>query len=99
MIDSPGYSTDAWGVRKSVDNPSAAHTRVCTACGTALPKRAKFCFECGRPLRSGATAKVPELRAYTPPHLVDKILGARVAMEGERKQVTVLFADVKGSME
>ncbi len=36
---------------------------------------------------------------YTPKHLADKILTSRSALEGERKQVTVLFADVKGSME
>jgi class 3 adenylate cyclase len=47
----------------------------------------------------------PELRtsqspiSYTPPHLADKILQSKSALEGERKQVTVLFADVKGSME
>src|SRR2546422_154813 len=38
-------------------------------------------------------------RAYTPKHLAEKILNSRSALEGERKQVTVLFADVKGSME
>ena len=36
---------------------------------------------------------------YTPPHLTEKILTSRRALEGERKQVTVLFADLKGSME
>jgi class 3 adenylate cyclase len=41
----------------------------------------------------------PGPRAYTPKHLADKILTSRSALEGERKQVTVLFADVKGSME
>jgi len=40
-----------------------------------------------------------DLRSYTPKHLADKILTSRAALEGERKQVTVLFADVKGSME
>ncbi|HVO24316.1 MAG TPA: adenylate/guanylate cyclase domain-containing protein, partial [Candidatus Margulisiibacteriota bacterium] len=45
------------------------------------------------------TANPPPPRAYTPKHLADKILMARSALEGERKQVTVLFADVKGSME
>jgi len=35
--------------------------------------------------------------AYTPPHLTDKILAARPALEGERKQVTVFFADIKDS--
>ncbi len=38
-------------------------------------------------------------RSYTPPHLAEKILTSRSALEGERKQVTVLFADLKGSME
>src|SRR5438093_12175192 len=37
--------------------------------------------------------------AYTPPHLTEKILTSRSALEGERKQVTVLFADLKGSTE
>jgi hypothetical protein len=38
-------------------------------------------------------------RTYTPPYLAEKILTSRGALEGERKQVTVLFADLKGSME
>jgi class 3 adenylate cyclase/tetratricopeptide (TPR) repeat protein len=38
-------------------------------------------------------------RDYTPKHLAEKILQSKSALEGERKQVTVLFADVKGSME
>src|SRR5262249_57620986 len=37
--------------------------------------------------------------AYTPPYLAEKILTTRSAMEGERKQVTVLFADLKGNTE
>jgi class 3 adenylate cyclase len=36
---------------------------------------------------------------YTPPHLAEKILTSRSVLAGERKQVTVLFADLKGSME
>jgi class 3 adenylate cyclase len=52
----------------------------------------------------GSPAEVPEAiardpRAYTPKHLADKILQSKSALEGERKQVTVLFADVKGSMD
>ena len=50
----------------------------------------------------GASPAAPTVRgpsAYTPKHLADKILQSRSALEGERKQVTVLFADVKGSME
>jgi len=41
----------------------------------------------------------PNPLSYTPKHLADKILQSKSALEGERKQVTVLFADVKGSME
>src|SRR5947199_3197403 len=55
-----------------------------------------FCLGCGSPL---AAAHQPDPRTYTPKHLAEKILNSRSALEGERKQVTVLFADVKGSME
>ena len=48
---------------------------------------------------SGERTSGPSPRAYTPKHLADKILQSKSALEGERKQVTVLFADVKGSME
>jgi hypothetical protein len=43
------------------------------------------------------TARAP--RTYTPAYLAERILTSRNALEGERKQVTVLFADLKGSME
>src|SRR5436190_2456682 len=50
---------------------------------------------------SGAATVSPSAspEAYTPSHLAERILTARSALEGERKQVTVLFADLKGSME
>ncbi len=47
----------------------------------------------------GGTAPDRAPRHYTPKHLADKILQSKSALEGERKQVTVMFADVKGSME
>src|SRR5262245_37705198 len=71
----------------------------CAACGAKLPGRAKFCLECGKPVGTAPLAPAPEPRAYTPKHLAEKILTSRSALEGERKQVTVLFADVKGSMD
>src|SRR5262249_29819936 len=46
----------------------------------------------------GATPALAPL-AFTPPYLTEKILTSRTALEGERKHVTVLFADLKGSME
>jgi len=75
--------------------------RTCIQCGTELPAGAKFCLECGQPVRARPAIPsrfaVPE--AYTPSHLAEKILTARSDLEGERKQVTVLFADIKGSTE
>ena len=43
--------------------------------------------------------QAPAPLTYTPPYLAEKIFTSRSALEGERKQVTVLFADLKGSME
>ena len=43
--------------------------------------------------------QAPAPLAYTPPYLAEKILTSKSTLEGERKQVTVLFADLKGSME
>src|SRR6266436_10342035 len=73
----------------------------CPSCGHANRAAAKFCEECGTRLASAAAAAEPPRapRDYTPRHLAEKILGSRTALEGERKQVTVLFADVKGSMD
>jgi Double zinc ribbon len=71
-------------------------TLACPSCGTANPKGRKFCGSCGQPL---AEPSAPDPRSYTPKHLVEKILTSRSALEGERKQVTVLFADVKGSID
>ena len=75
----------------------------CATCGTENPPGAKFCNQCASPLGTPHTATAravqPDPRAYTPKHLADKILQSKSALEGERKQVTVLFADVKGSME
>jgi len=73
----------------------------CTNCGTLLPPGAKFCPECARPTgaRPIAEPRYASPQAYTPIHLAEKILTSKSALEGERKQVTVLFADLKGSME
>src|SRR5215467_7689983 len=73
----------------------------CAACGHDNRAGAKFCDQCGaplggRPARQPAAAPAP--RDYTPRHIADRILTARAAVQGERKAVTVLFADVQGSM-
>src|SRR5262245_49878095 len=75
--------------------------RTCAACSAEVKASAKFCPRCGAAVGAAtavdAVARDP--RGYTPKHLADKILSSRSALEGERKQVTVLFGDVKGSME
>ena len=72
---------------------------ACANCGTALPAGAKFCSECAHPV---AAAREREARfgapaAYTPRYLAEKILTSKGALEGERKQVTVLFVDIAES--
>src|SRR5262245_56433826 len=74
----------------------------CPGCGTSNQPSAKFCRTCGQPLPSGfvpSAGKLSSPETYIPKHLAEKILTSRAALEGERKQVTVLFADLKGSME
>src|SRR5262249_22976819 len=69
----------------------------CPSCGAHNEPGARFCNQCAAALGHQTTGPAP--KAHTPAHLAEKILGSRSALEGERKQVTVLFADVKGSME
>jgi class 3 adenylate cyclase/tetratricopeptide (TPR) repeat protein len=73
---------------------------LCPSCRAANPPTNKFCNDCGAPLAQAATAtKVLSPESYTPKHLAEQILSSKSALEGEHKQVTVLFADMKGSME
>src|SRR5262249_33756279 len=73
---------------------------ACAKCGSQVSSTAKFCAQCGHPLRPVAgNSPFFSPKSYTPQHLANRILTSRAAVEGERKQVTVLFADIKGSME
>ena len=71
--------------------------KICPNCNSSNPPQFKFCGECGTPLEK--PKEVPPIdyskpKSYTPKSLADKILTARSSIEGERKLVTVLFADV-----
>ena len=70
----------------------------CPACGFSNEPGEKFCGGCGTSLVA-ATSRLAAPESYIPKHLAEKILTSKAALEGERKQVTVLFADLKGSME
>ena len=75
---------------------------TCPSCGFLNEGSEKFCGGCGRSLSSAPTTVAPKFgspESYTPKHLAEKILTSKAALEGERKLVTVLFADLKGSME
>jgi class 3 adenylate cyclase len=71
---------------------------ACEVCGAKNRPGERFCGDCGKPLAEAAKESPRDPRGYTPKHLAEKILTTRSALEGERKQVTVLFADLKGSM-
>ena len=69
----------------------------CPKCGAASPLDFKFCGQCGSSLNQGTDIPTYAKRTssdYTPPFLVEKVLKGHSPLEGERKHVTVLFADV-----
>src|SRR5262245_58844761 len=87
----------------SVQAVACARCRIefagsCRACGAPLTRDATACSRCGRSMGAGSRPE-PAPRSYTPARIAEKILAARPALEGERKQVTVLFADIEGSMD
>jgi len=80
---------------KFCDQCAAPLLAPCPDCGTTNPPRSKLCSQCGAALDGAppSTAAIVPV-AYTPRHLTEKILISRSALEGERKFVTVLFADI-----
>jgi hypothetical protein len=85
-------------IAKFCEECGAKLIRSCPSCGQEVgPQANKFWLQCGQPLKEPKQTlplyyNTPH--SYTPKHLADKILTARSSMEGERKTVTVLFADV-----
>lgn len=92
------------------DNPPGA--RFCNGCGMQLeaacpacdhvnPSASRFCNGCGSTLDghavTAAETRFASPQSYTPKHLAERILTSKAALEGERKQVTVLFCDIAGS--
>src|SRR5438034_6184621 len=85
------------------DQCGARLETACSNCGEPNRRGARFCKNCGRLIdRTPTTAPsavpgAPSPDTYIPKHLAEKILASRHTLEGERKQVTVLFADIRGS--
>ncbi|MBW2204735.1 MAG: zinc ribbon domain-containing protein, partial [Deltaproteobacteria bacterium] len=77
----------------------------CPQCGKVVPTKAKFCDDCGHDLSAPSEAppkdlsfdeKLDKIQRYLPKGLTEKILAQRGKIEGERKQVTVMFCDMEG---
>src|SRR6266498_4234659 len=85
------------------DECGARLEMACLHCGETNRRSAKFCRNCGQAINQTATSPptqtigTPAPETYVPKHLAEKILASRHTLEGERKQVTVLFADIRGS--
>jgi class 3 adenylate cyclase/tetratricopeptide (TPR) repeat protein len=85
------------------DQCGARLEEPCPHCGEPNREGAKFCRGCGQPLTkpepspAPPTPQSPTPDSYVPKHLAEKILASRHKLEGERKQVTVLFADIRES--
>jgi class 3 adenylate cyclase len=78
-------------------------SHLCPKCESLILPGAKFCSQCAHPVglegERRAANRFLSPDNYTPKHLADRILTSKADLEGERKQVTVLFADIVGSLE
>ena len=106
----PSCQTDNPSANRFCDQCGDPLEARCPECGTVLRAGARFCGACGHRLAPSASAaetsssvsppaappSARPIASYTPKHLADKVLKARSAIEGERRQVTVLFADIAG---
>jgi len=81
--------------------------KICPKCNSSNPPQFKFCGECGHNLTLPLSPKLPprdlsfdekldKIQRYLPKGLTEKILTRRDKIEGERKQVTVMFCDMEG---
>jgi class 3 adenylate cyclase len=100
----PGWQHENAADAAFCDECGARLETVCSGCGESNRSGAKFCRKCGHGLSAVVPSTpsrfaAPDPESYTPKLLAEKILTSKAALEGERKQVTVLFADLKGSME
>lgn len=95
----PKCQTDNPDSKKFCRECGAKLLVVCPQCSSEVVPQDKFCGECGYDLRRPREALAidyNEPQSYTPKHLAEKILTSRSSIEGERKLVTVMFADVAG---
>jgi class 3 adenylate cyclase/tetratricopeptide (TPR) repeat protein len=87
--------------RRFCSRCGAGLAAACPSCGFTNEPGDEFCGGYGARLgaEQPAQTKFTSPDIYTPKHIAERILTSKAALEGERKQVTVLFADLRGSME
>ena len=93
----PQCQFDNPGAMKFCGECGAKLEIICPECNFSNPPQFKFCGECGQnltPHQKAPSIDYAQPESYTPKFLADKILTTRSSIEGERKLVTVLFADV-----
>ena len=107
-MNCPTCQTDNADAAKFCMSCGAALSSACPKCGAELPAEARFCSSCGHQLSEAVQAAEPagtaedaqpKLHQYVPKELLSKLEAARETgrIEGERRVVTMLFCDVKGS--
>ena len=93
------------GTKKFCYECGAKLLRACPQCGSEILPADKFCGECGHnlappsqpsPKEISFDEKIRKIQKYLPRGLTEKILAQRDRIEGERKQVTVMFTDMEG---
>jgi class 3 adenylate cyclase len=89
LVRCPRCRHDSPGAARFCVHCGARLSDSCPGCGTAVPTGARFCPGCGH-----AVGVAPGPTSYTPRHIREQILAVRSAVEGERKQVSVLFCDI-----
>ena len=104
----PECQTENPETRKFCRECGAKLILFCPQCGSENLPEDKFCGECGHsltlpfeppPREPSLDEKIAKIQKYLPKGLTEKILSQRDKIEGERKQVTVMFCDMEGFMQ
>src|SRR5215472_11025050 len=91
--------SDSPAGKKFCGDCGAPLTNSCPKCGAENPPSKRFCGDCGTALMGNTSAPSQESSSITPDSAISAEQASSAVPNGERKTVTALFADIKGSME